>query len=72
MDHAAPQFVLPDTTGIDTHHKDVPPIFILQMQIPSEPPPSMLSSVDDGPGWSIMIYFRITEVMFDTSSINYY
>jgi hypothetical protein len=35
---------------------------VVQIQIPSEPPPSLFTTVEDGPGWAILIYFRITEV----------
>lgn len=61
LDHASQRFQLPDTSHINTHHPHVPPIFVVQIQIPSEPPPSVFSSVEDGPGWAILIYFMITE-----------
>ncbi len=62
IDHAAQRFELPDTAHLQTGNKFVPPIFIIQLQIPSEPPSSLFSSADDGPGWSIVMYYRITEV----------
>ncbi len=62
MDHCGQRFVLPDVSHIKTNHPHVPPIFIVQIQIPSEPPPSLFTTVEDGPGWAILIYFRITEV----------
>ena len=61
IDHAAQKFALPEEfTSIHTGHPDVPPIFVVQIQIPLDEP-SFLKSVSDGPGWSIMIYLRITE-----------
>jgi len=60
LDHATQRFQLPDTSDIDTHHPHVPPIFVVQIQIPAEPPPSLFSNVEDGPGWSILMYYRIS------------
>ena len=51
-----------DTSDIHTHHPSIPPIFVVQVQLPSEPPTSMFSSAEDGPGWAIVMYFKITEV----------
>ena len=62
LDHAATRFQLPDTSHYNMGKTKVPPIFIVQIQIPSEPPPSMFTTVTDGPGWSILLYFKITEV----------
>ena len=62
IDHVATRFQLPQhLVDVQTHHAHVPPIFIIQMQIPSEPPPSFLSSVADGPGWAVVMFYRITE-----------
>lgn len=61
VDHAASRFQLPDTSHIDTHNQWVPPIFVIQIQIPSEPPSSLFSNAQDGPGWAIVMYYRITE-----------
>ncbi len=47
---------------METYHPHVPPIIIVQIQIPSEPPPSMFTSVEDGPGWAILMFFKITKV----------
>ena len=35
---------------------------IPQIQIPADPPPSFFTSVEDGPGWAILMYYRISEV----------
>jgi hypothetical protein len=56
------KFQLPDTSHINTHHAAIPPIFVIQLQIPSDPPPSLFTTVEDGPGWAIVFYFMITEV----------
>lgn len=34
---------------------------MVQIQIPSEPPQSFFSNSEDGPGWAVVMYFRITE-----------
>ena len=61
VDHAATRFAIPAAElGRDSGHPHVPAVFVVQIQIPSEPPP-LFSSVTDGPGWSIVFYFRITE-----------
>ena len=63
VDHATQHFVLPpELIAIDTHHPHVPPVFIIQVQIPSEPPTSLFSSSTDGPGWMLVMFFNITEV----------
>jgi hypothetical protein len=61
IDNATRRFSLPDTSHIDTHNPHVPPIFVIQIQIPSDPPPSFFTSVEDGPGWAILMYYRISE-----------
>ena len=33
-----------------------------QIQIPADPPPSIFTTVEDGPGWAILMYYRVTEV----------
>jgi hypothetical protein len=54
--------------NIQTNNKYVPPIFVIQIQIPSEPPASFFSSSEDGPGWAVVMYFKITEVIGSISS----
>ena len=66
-DHAAREVKLPDTSDIDTHNPFVPPMLVVQIQIPSDPPP-MFGAVEDGPGWAILMYFKITEVCIDSTS----
>jgi hypothetical protein len=60
-DHATQRFHLPEEySSIDTHHKYVPPIMVVQIQIPADEPP-LLTTKEDGPGWAIMMYFKISE-----------
>ena len=61
LDHVAPRFELPSTSGIDTHNAFVPPLFVIQVQLPSQPPSSLFASEEDGPGWALVITFQITE-----------
>jgi hypothetical protein len=61
IDHVATHIKLPDTSMINTNNEFVPPILVLQIQIPSDSPP-LFGSVEDGPGWAIVTYFKITEV----------
>ena len=61
-DHIMDRMESIDTSDIKTHHPHVPPIFVVQMQIPTEAPSSLFSSAEDGPGWAIIMYFKITEV----------
>jgi hypothetical protein len=61
IDHATERFSLPENlANVDTGHKGVPPIFVVQIQIPLEEP-SLFTKVTDGPGWSIMMYFKISD-----------
>lgn len=60
IDHIAQFLTLPGVEDIDTHHPAVPPIMIVQMQLPTDSPP-LFGSVEDGPGWAIVFYFKITE-----------
>jgi hypothetical protein len=40
----------------------VPPIFILNVQVPSDFSSSFFTEITDGPGWSLVMYFKLTEV----------
>jgi len=61
VDHASTRFAIPEEyTNVNTRNKFVPPVFVVQIQIPAEEP-SIWNSVTDGPGWSICMFFRITE-----------
>jgi hypothetical protein len=64
LDHVAQRFELPEAlTELKTYHDSVPPIMIIQIQMPSDAPPSIFTSVEDGPGWAIVMYFKINEVI---------
>ena len=45
-----------------THDPKVPPLFIINFQIPSEFPTSFFTEITDGPGWSLVLYFRMSQV----------
>lgn len=60
IDNISSHFELPDTSDLSIQNPLVPPIFIVQIQMPSKPPP-MLSTVEDGPGWALVLYFKMTK-----------
>ena len=60
VDHIAKLMALPDMQNVNTNHSKVPPIMIVQMQLPTDSPP-LFGSVEDGPGWAVVFYFKITE-----------
>lgn len=61
IDHATERFILPpEIVNSNTFHPHIPAVFVVQIQIPSDAPP-MFSTVTDGPGWSIMFYFRLSQ-----------
>ena len=49
---------------IDTHNEYVPPVLIVQIQMPSDSPP-LFETIEDGPGWAIVMYFKITQVRLE-------
>lgn len=61
IDDVTSRMELPDTSDLDIANPHVPPIFVVQVQMPSEPPPSILRSVEDGPGWALVLYFKMTQ-----------
>lgn len=60
IDHIAQYLSLPDVKNINTYNEFVPPILMIQLQLPSDAPP-LFGTVQDGPGWAIVMYFKITE-----------
>lgn len=50
-------------TSVKTGHVGVPPVFIVQCQLPEVSLMSLPSfgEVTDGPGWSVTLYYRISE-----------
>ncbi len=45
---------------VDTTLAKVPGLFIVNFQIPSEFPTTIFKEITDGPGWSVVFYFRMT------------
>lgn len=45
----------------ETNHPDVPNLFIVNMQIPQDFSSSFFTEVTDGPGWSLVLYFKLTD-----------
>lgn len=62
IDHVAQFIKLENTDHIDTHNEFVPPLLVIQIQLPSDAPP-LFETIEDGPGWAIVMYFRITKVL---------
>lgn len=60
IDHIAQHLSLPDVSDVDTHNPHVPPILMIQLQLPSDAPP-LFGTVEDGPGWAIVMYFKISK-----------
>ena len=57
----------PGWSEMVTHDPKVPPLFIINFQIPSEFPTSFFTEITDGPGWSLVLYFRMSQVRKKTS-----
>jgi hypothetical protein len=61
IDNVGQRFEIPDMyTKVNTRNAFVPPVFVVQIQIPADSP-SLFSTVTDGPGWAMCMFFRITE-----------
>lgn len=56
--------------SVNTNEPGVPPLFIVNAQVPSEFPTSLSglfgSEITDGPGWSIVYYFRMSQETSDS------
>lgn len=65
IDNIASLVKIPDewTAGRDTANPNVPPLFVANFQFPADFSSSMFKTVDNGPGWSLVFYFRLTEEM---------
>jgi hypothetical protein len=63
IDNIASMVELPDISHIEamggTRNPHVPPIFVVNMQIPTDPP-SIFGNPPDGEGVHVVMYFRIT------------
>ena len=61
IDDIGSKVTLPDAfTAVTSEEPGVPPLFIINCQVPSEFPTSLFTEITDGPGWSIVYYFRLT------------
>ena len=67
MDNVTQHMELPDCSELQINNPHVPPIFCVQVQMPSDPPASSISPfiVEDGPGWAIVVYFKMTQKTCD-------
>ena len=64
IDHVAARMRLPPALcEVVTNHGSVPPVLVVQIQMPSDSPP-LLGTIDDGPGWAIVMYFKISQVSY--------
>jgi hypothetical protein len=57
-------------TGLNTHCPKVPSLFIINVQIPSEFPTTIFREITDGPGWSLVLYFRMNQVCYDIKKLD--
>jgi len=64
IDNVTSRMELPDCSDLNIANPNVPAIFVVQVQMPSDPPP-MLSTVEDGPGWALVLYFKMTKETCD-------
>ncbi len=62
IDHVAQFIKLENTECINTNNEFVPPLLMVQIQLPSDSP-TLFGTIEDGPGWAIVMYFRITQVI---------
>lgn len=62
IDNIGSKVELPaEWTSRETNHPLVPPVIIFNAQMPRDFSTSFFSTVDDGDGWSLVLYLRITE-----------
>eukprot|EP00595_Chromulina_sp_UTEXLB2642_P000839 CAMPEP_0196765826 /NCGR_PEP_ID=MMETSP1095-20130614/13828_1 /TAXON_ID=96789 ORGANISM="Chromulina nebulosa, Strain UTEXLB2642" /NCGR_SAMPLE_ID=MMETSP1095 /ASSEMBLY_ACC=CAM_ASM_000446 /LENGTH=230 /DNA_ID=CAMNT_0042124799 /DNA_START=137 /DNA_END=826 /DNA_ORIENTATION=- len=67
IDNIGSKVILPDEwTNINTHHSFIPPVFIVNLQVPSQFPTSLFTEINDGPGWSLVYYFVMTNDTADS------
>ena len=45
--------------------KFVPPLFVFQLQLPMEAPPMFGSSSEDGPGWAVCVFFKLSDAALE-------
>ena len=51
--------------SIRCNRPGVPPIFIVNFQMPSEFPTTIFKTITDGPGWSILFYLQMSQSTCD-------
>ena len=61
IDNFGSKVNLPEEWKIETHQAGVPPIFVINAQLPSDFTTSFFAEVNDGDGWSLVFYYKITE-----------
>eukprot|EP01038_Epipyxis_sp_PR26KG_P004811 gene4811-6740_t len=66
IDNFASYVKIPDEwKSIDTHHPGIPPVIVVNTQLPSDFSSSFFKEITDGDGWSLVIYFKITQETAD-------
>ncbi len=64
IDNIASHVKIPaEWTAIKLDNPDVPPLFVANFQFPADFSSSMFKTVDNGAGWSLVFYFRVTDAM---------
>ena len=62
IDNIGAKVRIPDEwKSIRCNRNGVPPIFIVNLQMPSEFPTTIFKTITDGPGWSIVFYFSMSQ-----------
>lgn len=62
IDNFGSNVILPNEwKDADTNVKGVPSLFIVNVQIPSEFPTTIFKEITDGPGYSIVFYYKLTD-----------
>ena len=59
IDNIGSKVNLPDEWNIETNNSLIPPIFIVNIQIPSENPLTIFQEINDGPGYTLTYYFQL-------------
>ena len=67
IDNIGSKVTLPEEwKSIRCNRRGVPPIFIVNFQMPSEFPTTIFKSITDGPGWSIVFYLQMSQATCDS------
>lgn len=66
IDNIGSKITIPDEwKSIRCHRSGVPPIFIVNFQMPAEFPTTIFKTIKDGPGWSIVFYLQMSQSTCD-------